>query len=148
MKMICEDCKTVFDESLAGIHTEKFPYGETTANEEWTCCPYCGSTEITEAVECPICGKWHEEGQAFCENCHNEVYTEEALESFLTDNNKWLEFLKWHFDDWAQLQILKNEYRRIREFDTNIKDLTEFCEDEGDLTEYLINWGLRHGKHI
>jgi hypothetical protein len=137
-KIICGNCGEVFDESKLKTVVEYRPYGETYAEEKYDVCPFCGENNISEAIQCPSCGEYYAGMEDFCEKCKPKVYTVENLEAFLTASGKWLEFLKWYFDDLEQLKILKDAYEQGYSNDKS-GYLMDFCSEEEDLTEFLSN---------
>lgn len=71
---ICEDCENMFD--TPDKKTEYHPYGNGYAGEDWSACPFCGSTEIVEASKCERCGDYVLEldEMGLCDWCHEEMY--------------------------------------------------------------------------
>ena len=71
---ICCDCRETFDEP--DTYCEQHPYGDTYAEEEFSCCPYCGSGNYDTAVECAECGEiisYEEMMDDVCPDCFHKM---------------------------------------------------------------------------
>lgn len=67
---ICNNCGRTFEEPATG--REEHPYGEGTASEIISSCPYCRDYDYEDAVECEHCGKRisHSESDfGLCDDC-------------------------------------------------------------------------------
>jgi hypothetical protein len=70
---ICTDCGHVFEEPE--VYAERHPYGDTYAEETFSCCPNCGGG-YDEAVRCSHCDTYIAESDMYddvCEKCKKEV---------------------------------------------------------------------------
>jgi predicted nucleic acid-binding Zn-ribbon protein len=88
MKLICNDCGHVFDESEWG------DYGE---------CPSCNSADTEEARECPICGEYHNgflDGHLIwcCPECFEKAFTRDNFKKYATS--------RW--DDYDAVDVLED----------------------------------------
>lgn len=96
---ICKECTEVFDEpkpieSDCGYETS---VGYAQVNEEFSCCPHCGSEDIEIAKKCDICGEYTFEN-AVCDNCLEENATLENAIKYGNDEKVKVElnsFFAW-----------------------------------------------------
>jgi hypothetical protein len=62
-----------------GYHIAKAYTGNGYATEEWSCCPFCGDTDVSEAEKCECCGEYFASlTDGLCDECYEK--NEEAEE--------------------------------------------------------------------
>jgi len=82
---VCNDCREVFDESIAAYQKERVAdyWGYQPAYIKTMICPHCGSDDIIEAAECSICGEHYHPDALYhltigdiCEECAIDLWHE------------------------------------------------------------------------
>ena len=69
--LLCRDCHKEFEYADAVYNS--VPYGDGTALEEFSECPFCGSDDICEARPCKSCGQPIPEDEDMCRECENSL---------------------------------------------------------------------------
>ena len=78
MNYFCNDCKERFEEPrlMSDTHYEV----DTRADEVYSVCPYCASSDYEEMGACSCCGEPIRSNEDYCNSCID--FANEAIEQF------------------------------------------------------------------